>query len=136
MIRRADEDGDGLLSLVKETADGLGRLIADHIKLARVEMVADAKDWSRKAAMLLLAAVFVAVGYTFAWLAAAVALGRLIGVPLAFLAVAVLHLLGGALGLRAVSRRMKGVRIMNETASEVSRSVSTLAAAGVRVQAE
>jgi hypothetical protein len=130
MLRpRDNEDGDGIIALVKETADGLGRLISDHIKLARVEIVADAKEYGRSVALMTIAAVFVLVGYGFAWTAAALALARLIGAPLAFLAVAALHLVGGAIALSTVMRKLKKSRPpLDESLSEVNRSVATLSA--------
>ena len=126
---RSEHEGDGIMSLVKETADGLGRLIADHIKLARVEMVADAKEYGRHVGLLTVAGVFVAIGYVFGWIAAALGLARWVGAPLAFLIVAVLHIAGGAIGLGAVARRLKTTpRPLDDTVSEVNRSVATLAA--------
>jgi hypothetical protein len=126
---RPEHEGDGIMSLVRETADGLGRLIADHIKLARVEMVADAKEYGRHVGLLTVAGIFVAIGYVFAWIAAALGLARWVGAPLAFVIVAVLHLAGGAIGLGAVARRLKArSRPLDDTVSEVSRSVATLAA--------
>jgi hypothetical protein len=128
MVRpHIDEQNDGLIALVKETADGLGRLIADHINLARLEIVADAKTYSRRVGLMTLAGVFVALGYLFAALALALALGRLMGSPLAFLAVGAVHLIGGILGVSTVLRRLKNTRILDETASEVGRTVATLA---------
>jgi hypothetical protein len=123
-----NEDGDGIISLVRETADGLGRLIADHIRLARVEMSADVQEYGKKVAVLVLAASFLAFGYAFAWIAAALAVGRWIGAPLAFLAVAALHVAGGGLGLSMVLGKLRKGRLMGETRSEVSRSVTALSA--------
>jgi hypothetical protein len=123
---RANNEGDGLFELVRETADGLGRLIADHIKLARVEIVADARAYGRRVALLAVAAAFLVVGYLFAWIAAALGLALLIGEPLAFLAVAVAHLVGGAIGLGVVARKLRRARVMDGTVSEVERSISTL----------
>jgi hypothetical protein len=125
---RVNEEGDGIISLVRETADGLGRLIAEHIRLARVEMAADAKQYGKRAALLVAAGGFIALGYAFAWIAGALALARAIGAPLAFLAVAVLHIAGGGIGLAAVAGKLRQARIMDGTRSEVNRSVSTLAA--------
>ena len=125
---RANEEGDGIISLVRETADGLGRLIAEHIRLARIEMAADAKQYGRKVALLVGAGGVIAVGYVFAWIAAALALSRAIGAPLAFLAVAVLHVAGGGIGLAAVAGKLRQARLMDGTRSEVNRSVSALAA--------
>jgi hypothetical protein len=48
------------------------------------------------------------------------------GAPLAFVALAVLHLIVGAIALALIVRRMKSIQLMRETKYEVSRSVSTL----------
>ena len=48
---KSDHEG-GLIALVKETASGFGQLVADHIRLARVEMTADAKSYVRDGGML------------------------------------------------------------------------------------
>jgi hypothetical protein len=128
MRDRGIEENDGLIGLIRETADGLGRLIADHIKLARIEMVADAKSYGRDIGVLLGAAVVLVVGYLFAWIAIGLALGRLIGGPLAFGAVALPHLAAGAIAIVSAVRRLRRVRIMDDTAAEVSRSVGALAA--------
>jgi uncharacterized membrane protein (DUF485 family) len=125
---RGSEEGDGIISLVKETADGLGRLMADHIKLARVEMVADAKSYARGLTILIVAGLILLTGYGLAWIAVALALARVIGAPLAFGAVALLHLVAGGIGLAAATRRIKRTHLMDDTAAEVSRSVGALAA--------
>jgi hypothetical protein len=119
-------DGDGIIALVKETASGFGQLVGDHIRLARLEMTADAKSYARDVAMLLVAGFIVAVGYGLACIAAGTALARLMGAPLAFVALAVVHLIVGAIALVLIVRRMKAVQLMRETKNEVSRSVSAL----------
>jgi len=53
--RETREDSDGIISLVRETADGLGKLIADHVKLARVELVSDARFYARDLAVMAVA---------------------------------------------------------------------------------
>jgi hypothetical protein len=122
---RSDGDG-GIIALVKETASGFGQLVGDHIRLARLEMTADAKSYVRDVAMLLCAGFVVAVGYGLACIAAGTALARVMGAPLAFVALAVLHLIVGAIALALIVRRMKSIQLMRETKYEVSRSVSTL----------
>jgi hypothetical protein len=125
--RDTREDSDGIISLVRETADGLGKLIADHVKLARVELVSDARFYARDLAVLVVAAVVLLLGYALAWLAAAMAVGRAIGnTPLAFAGVAVLHLIAGVVGMVIAAKRMRRVRLMHDTAEEVSRSMSAL----------
>jgi hypothetical protein len=124
---RANE-GDGFIALVRETADGLGRLIADHIKLARVEMVADAKEASRRMALLAGAAAVIGLGYLFLWIAVALALRRPLGAPLAFVIVGGLHVTVGVIVLVALVRRLRRGRVLNQTVSEVGRTVTALRA--------
>ena len=121
------EHGDGIIALVKETASGLGQLVGDHIRLARIEMTADAKTYVRDVSTLLVGAFIVAAGYGLACVAGGLALARLIGGPLAFACLAFLHLLAGGIALALMVRKMKRVQLMQETKHEVTRSVSALA---------
>ena len=125
----SDEGGerDSLIALVRDTAEGLGRLIADHIKLARTELVADAKEYGREIGVLVAAGFVLAVGYALGCVAAALGLGRLIGLPLGFAAVAGLHLVAGTVAAVTAARRMRRASPLSETMTEVSRSVSALA---------
>jgi hypothetical protein len=122
---RGDHEG-GLIALVRETASGFGQLVADHIRLARLEMTADAKSYVRDGSMLLIGGFVLAVGYGMACLAAGLALSRVIGGPVAFAGLALLHLLVGAIALGAIVRRMKRARLMQGTKEEVNRSISVL----------
>lgn len=122
---RGDHEG-GLIALVRETASGFGQLVADHIRLARLEMTADAKSYVRDGSMLLVGGFILAVGYAMACIAAGLALSRVIGGPMAFAGLAVLHLIVGAIALGFITRRMKGAQLMQGTKEEVSRSISVL----------
>ena len=119
-----DGERDGFIALVRETADGLGRLIADHIKLARTEIVADAKSYGRDLSVLGVAVFVLALGYGLACIA---------GAPLAFAAVAGLHLLIGAVGVAAAARAMRRTPPLLGTRNEVSRSVAALSAPPLRL---
>jgi hypothetical protein len=119
-------DGDGIIALVRETASGFGQLVADHIKLARLEMTADAKAYVRDGSWLLIGSFIVATGYVLACIAAGIALSRVMGGAVAFACLAALHLIVGAIALAVIVRRMKGVQLMQGTKEEVSRSVSAL----------
>lgn len=121
-------DGDGIIALVRETASGFGQLVADHIKLARLEMTADAKNYFRDGSGLLIGAFVVATGYGLACIAAGIALSRVMGGALAFACLAALHLIAGGIALAVIVRRMKRVRPMQGTKEEVSRSVNALTA--------
>ena len=127
MSRQAGHDApEGVVGLLRETADGLGQLVADHIKLARLELAADMRSYGQGVATLAIAGVVLLLGYAFAWLAVALTLARLWGAPIAFGAVAALHLIAGAIAVSTALKRMKGTRIMRDSAHEVSRSVDAL----------
>jgi hypothetical protein len=122
---RSDHEG-GLIALVRETATGFGQLVADHIRLARLEMTADAKSYVREGSLLLIGGFILAVGYGMACIAAGLALSRVIGGPMAFAGLAFLHLIIGGIALGFITRRLKGVQPMQGTKEEVSRSISVL----------
>jgi uncharacterized membrane protein YqjE len=124
--RARDDHDDGIISLVKETADGLGQLVADHIKLARIEMTTDVRAYFRELRLLIVGAFVFSMGYGLACIAAGTALARVMGAPLAFVALAVLHIVVGAVALGMAVRRMRRVQLMQESKEEVSRSMTSL----------
>ena len=125
-LHDSGERDDGIIALVKETASGFSQLVADHIRLARLEMTADAKLYVRDGVMLAIGSFIVAAGYGLACIAAGMALSRVIGGPLAFACLALLHLIVGVIALVMIARRMKNVQLMQGTKNEVSRSMSAL----------
>jgi hypothetical protein len=58
-----DQGNESILALIKETADGFGHLLADHIKLARLELVADVKSYGRQVALIALIVPILFMGY-------------------------------------------------------------------------
>jgi len=121
------EEAAGVGRLLKETADSLGELIGDHIKLARIELATDFRIYSGAVGVALVAALLLLVGYLFAWQAAASLVARTWGAPCAFAAVAAFHLGAGALALGLVARRVRRTQVMRETVMEARRSVRALA---------
>ena len=122
----ANGDGDGIVACLKDTADGLGQLIADHVKLARVELAADARIYGREMALPVVASTLVVIGYVFGWMAAALALAHLCGATLSFALVAAFHLIVGLVGIASVLRKMRQTRLMCESGMEAARSVRAL----------
>ena len=119
-------NGDGIVSRLKETADGLGQLVADHVKLARVELVAEARSYGQGLAVLAVAAILLVLGYGFAWIAAALALARVVGAPLAFIIVAAPHLIAGVIGCVSAVGKIRQTQILPESGMEAARSVNAL----------
>ncbi len=123
-------DSDSVLSLVRETIEGLGRLVGDHLKLARIELQADIKVYGRSLAVLAIVAAIVGVGYVMACIGMAILLGRWLGDAGGFFVVAGAHALMGAIAASVAVRHLHAAQPMRQTVQEVSRSVSALAAAG------
>lgn len=121
------DDREGIVGLVRETIDGLRTLIADHIKLARIELETDLKTYARGAGVLVVAALILAIGYVFAWIAAAIALGRVWGPAVAFVAVAGFNFVIGFVVMLLATGRMKRTRLMHGSAIEARTSVTALA---------
>ncbi len=75
---------EGIATLLRGTADAMGQLLAGHLKLARLELVEDAKAMGRPAILVAICAMLAAVGYGLVMLGLAAALRPLTGWPLAF----------------------------------------------------
>jgi hypothetical protein len=125
--RVESEEREGIVGLIRETLDGLRDLIADHIKLARVEMVSDAKTYGRSIAVLVVAGLVLAIGYVFGLIAAALALGRVWGTPVAFVAVAALHVVVGGIAMISAMAKMRRTHPMHDTVVEAKDSLTALA---------
>jgi uncharacterized membrane protein YqjE len=121
-----NEEREGIVGLIRETVDGLRDLIADHIKLARLELVADAKTYGRSIAVLVVAGLVLAIGYIFGLIAAALGLARLWGTPVAFAAVAGLHLVVGGIAVIWAVGKMRRTQPMHDTVTEAKGSITTL----------
>jgi Putative Actinobacterial Holin-X, holin superfamily III len=120
------EDGEGIVARLKETADGLGQLVGDHVRLARIELVAEVRSYGRGVASIAVAALLLLIGYVFAWTAAALALARLVGAPLAFVIVAAPHLIAGAIGIVSGARRVQKTPLLPESGIEAARTMNAL----------
>jgi hypothetical protein len=121
------EDATALRALLKETADSLGVLVADHVKLARVELEADVRIYAGALGVSLAAGALLVFGYAFACAALALGLAKIWGAPVAFALVAAVHLVVGGLSLGAVSRRVQRTKVMRESIVEARRSIRALA---------
>ena len=124
---QAETEAAAVRRLLAEAVDSLGELVADHIRLARVELATDLRIYASAAGAVVVAALLVAVGYLLAAVAVALALARFLGTPAAFGVVAGLHLLVGGLCAGAASGRVRRTKVLRETVAEARRSVRALA---------
>ncbi len=117
----------GLSVLVGRLTDGLSKLVTQHLTLARVELLEDARVMGSDVARIAAFVPFVLVGYAFLCAALAVFLARWIDWAGALALVGALNLVGGSLGIMRAAGRLKSLRVMNDTAEELNRSVTVLA---------
>lgn len=123
-----NEDSDGIVALLKETADGFGRLMANHLKLARLELFADVKTLVRRIAIMAVVVALIFLGYALSCLGLAVVASRWLGLSGSLFLLGGVHLVGSVTVLLFAVRKIHGMHLMHETAYEASQSVSTLSA--------
>ena len=119
----------GITALVGRMADGFSRLVTQHLALARLELAEDARQVGTGLARIATFVPFLLTGYALVCAALAVLLARWMGLPGALALVGLANLVGGALGISSALRRMRSVRVMDETQEELNRSAAALTAA-------
>ena len=124
-----DQANESILALIKETADGFGHLLADHIKLARLELVADVKSYGRQVALIALIVPILFMGYAIVCLGLAALLAPLVGHAGGLLLVGGAHVVIGAIAIAVAVGRLRRAQPMSESVEEMSRSMETFAPA-------
>jgi hypothetical protein len=126
-MRNGERDKtDGVVGLARETADALGRLTVQHLRLARLEIKADLRTMGLQAGVIVVLAALATVGYalTMAGLAIVVDGGGAGGSPL--LVIGSIHVVAAGGGILIALRRLRRLRLMNATADEVNQSLAPL----------
>ena len=126
-MRNGERDkADGVVGLARETADALGQLTVQHLRLARLEIKADLRTMGLRAGLIAVLAALATVGYglTMAGLAIILDGGSKGGIPL--LAIGIVHVVGAGVGILVVVYRLRRLRLMNATADEVNQSLAPL----------
>jgi len=116
----------GLSALVGRLTEGLTKLVAQHLTLARAEMMEDARLMGADLALIALFVPFVLVGYGFVCAGLAVALAHWLGLAGALALVGGVNLVGGVVGVKRAADRLKAHQVMDDTKSELNRSVTAL----------
>lgn len=118
-----------LTALVGRLTDGFSKLVTQHLTLARVELMEDARVMGLDVALIAAFVPFVLVGYFFLCGALAVVLAPWVGWAGSLALVGAVNLVGGVLGIARVAMRLKSHRVMDGTTQELERSVAVLAQA-------
>ena len=126
MKDRGSEKADGVLGLARETADALGQLTVQHLRLARLEIKADLRAMGLQAGVIALLTAIAVVGYglVMAGLAFILGGGTKGGIPLVI--IGIVHVVAAGVGILVATIRLRRVRLMNTTAGEVNRSLAPL----------
>ncbi len=117
---------DGVLGVARDTADALGRLTLQHLRLARLEIRSDLRAMGLQAGLIAVLTAIAIVGYalTMAGLAVIIGGGWKGGVPLLLIGLA--HVVGAGVGILIALARLRRLRPMNLTADEVNRTLVPL----------
>jgi uncharacterized membrane protein YqjE len=125
--RAQDRDGK-LANLLGNIVDGFGRLVTEHIALAKLELAKDANGLARELGKLALLLPLIAVGYAFICAALVALLVPTLSVAAALALVGAANLVSGSAGAYVAWKRLKRPPVMENTLDELGRSVSVLKA--------
>lgn len=120
--------GNGIAAQMQRIADGFGTLVRDHLALARIEAVEDAKSLGGDVARVAVFAPFLLLGYALLCVAASVAIGQALGMAWGFVIVAGVNLLVGGVGVGLGLSRLRQRRVLGETVAEIKATSSLLSA--------
>ncbi len=128
-LKGSADDTGGIAGYLTELAEGMGRLITQHLQLARIELTQEGVALGRKLTRLALFVPFVLVGYGLFCAALALVLGRVMPLDAAFGLVAAANLLGGGMGLARAARGLRAPpQVLDESFRELKSSAATLSA--------
>lgn len=113
-----------IAALVGRMADGFSRLVSQHIQLARAELGEDIRGMGLDVARIAMVVPFLLVGYLFVCGAIAALLSSFIGWAGALGLVGGANLAGGGYLLYRALTGLRTRQVMNDTAQELTRSVS------------
>ena len=131
---RSSDDGEGIGELVKETLDGVGHLVAEHVRLAKLELLASVSNMSHKAALVAAVAFAVLVGYLCLVVGAIAALETVVGLAGAAFIVGGVHVVGGVVALVFGLKVMARASAVDLSIREAHRTISKLSGAKPTVE--
>jgi hypothetical protein len=113
-----------LVAHLKELAESLSTLLAQHLQLARLELQADVRYIGVRVGLIAALAPLILVGYGFLCVALALTLRRVVPADISFLLVGLFNLAGGVGGIALIARQLAGRRVLHTTVSELQATSS------------
>ena len=125
-VTKSESNGK-IAVLLTNIADGLGRLVSEHIALARMELKEDAAALAKALRLTVTFFALVLIGYVFLCSAlVAVLAAESMSLAAALAIVGGGNLLLGAIGASLTLRRFATRRVMRETFDQLDRSAAVL----------
>ena len=122
-----DESGS-LATQLSRIVDGLGRLLSQHLALAKLELSEEARALGGSLARIAAFLPFVLVGYALLCVALSLWLGRWLGREGGWAVIGGLNLVGGALGVWLAARSLRArPGVLTATRNELRTSADALA---------
>lgn len=127
--RAMKEHESGVASLTRHTLESLVDLVGAQIRLAKMEITLDARNFVKRVAKLALFAPLVGIAYLFGCAAAAAALARVVGWGWGLAIVAAVNAAIGLAGVLTTLAQFKHIAPMDQTRASVNESVRQVEAA-------
>jgi len=116
----------GVSVLARETVLGLGHLLGQHVKVAQLELKAELHAMGRRACLIAVLAILVALGYGLAMAGLAVLIGGHPGVGIPLVIIGLVHIAGAGVGLLLSPLRSRGAPLMDSSTTAMNSSLAAL----------
>lgn len=109
---------------LRELVDAFSELVAQHVRLARLEVKEDAKFVGARVGVIAAFAPLLIVGYSLVCIALALWAGNRIGFVLSFLLVGVFNLVVSGIGIGVAARQLQQRKLLDATVAELETSTA------------
>lgn len=111
---------------LREVVDAFSELVAQHVRLARMELSQDAQFIGLRVGIIAALAPLILVGWGFLCVALALLLRRVMPVDLAFLLVGLFNLVLGGVGIYFVAKQLSGRKVLDASMSELESTTALM----------
>lgn len=107
---------------IRELVDAFSELVAQHVRLAKMELADDARFVGVRVGLIAALAPLILVGYGFLCGGLAIALSAVMPTALAFVVVGLLNLAAGGVGIAVAAKQLSQRELMPTTFTELESS--------------
>jgi uncharacterized membrane protein YqjE len=125
-LGRTQERNGRVPALLGNIVDGFGRLVSEHVALAKLELAKDATGLARQLGKLVIVLPFIAVGYAFICAAVVAVMVPWMSLPAALALIGAVNLGIGSATAYGAWKQLKRPPVMEDSLEELGRSVSVL----------